>query len=284
MARHKNNHENNENNRKTILIVDDEETLTWSMSKNLSMNKQYKVICANSAEEALQILKEVSSIDLIVSDIKMEGMSGFELLDYVKINNPRIGFIIMTAYGSDENKQKALEKGALRYIEKPFGMRSMIRTIGEVLGEMEQLLKPQEQLKSKVKNQVQLTKILSDYTQDIKELIFIKLNARDGEVLFQAGSELIPTSQKDMLSSIVVNKIGEICKQLTMGESELIAISTEKYYVLLKPLADQKLFLYSLIAKKLGFGKSLYFMEHLTAKVCNVLKLGSDRRRKDHAD
>ena len=120
------NKNNPENDRKTILIVDDEETLTWSMSKNLSMRKQYKVICANSSEEALEILKQTTNINLIVSDIKMAGKSGLELLDEVKTHRPQIGFIAMTAYGSEENKRQTLEKGALRYIEKPFGVKTMI--------------------------------------------------------------------------------------------------------------------------------------------------------------
>jgi CheY-like chemotaxis protein len=268
MSRNKNNQENN---RKTILIVDDEETLTWSMSKNLSMNQQYKVICANSADEALAILEKTSDIDLIVSDIKMGGKSGFELLDEVKAHYPQIGFIVMTAYGSDENKQKAEERGALRYIEKPFGMDSMIQIIGEVLEEMEQVLGPQEQLKSHIRGQTQLADILSGYTRDMKELIFIKLNAIDGETLFQAGVDLTLAGLKDLPSTRVVTKTGEICHQLKLGRLELMVISTEKHYILFKPLANQQLFLYSLIRKKLGLGKALYTMEHLAIKIGNAL-------------
>jgi CheY-like chemotaxis protein/predicted regulator of Ras-like GTPase activity (Roadblock/LC7/MglB family) len=279
----KNKH-NQENNRKTILIVDDEETLTWSMSKNLSMNKQYKVICANSAEEASVILQKTSHIDLIVSDIKMEGKSGFDLLDEVKTHYPQISFIIMTAYGSDENKHEALAKGALRYVEKPFGMNNMIKIIGEVLEERDQQISPQKQLKSKIMGQSLLADILTSATRDISELIFIRLNAMDGDTLYSAGTEFFPARHKDLLSSMVVNKTEEICQQLAMGESELIAISTEKHYVLLKPLPDQQIFLYFLFSKKLGLGKSLYFMERISNKIINAIKPDTPRRLKNNED
>jgi CheY-like chemotaxis protein len=269
MAKNKNNREND---RKTILIVDDEETLTWSMSKNLSMNKQYKVICANSTEEALKILKKTSNINLIVSDIKMAGKSGLELLDEVKEHRPQIGFVAMTAYGSDENKHQALEKGALRYIEKPFGVKTMIQVIGEVLEEMDRLGQPQEQLKYQVKSQAAIAKILSNYTQDIKEVIFVKLNAMEGDILFQVGLDLVPVGPQDLPASGLVNKTKEICQQLTLGNLELIAISTEKHYILLHHLADQQLFLYSLVEKKLGLGKALYIMKRLTEKIANTLR------------
>ncbi len=107
---------------KTILLVDDEETLIWSMSKNLSLNKGYKVLSANSGEEALEILQKIGEVDLIVSDIKMQGKDGLQLLSEVKAKYPKTGFIIMTAYGSSQKRQEALEKGAIRYLEKPFMM------------------------------------------------------------------------------------------------------------------------------------------------------------------
>ncbi len=265
------NKNNSENNRKTILIVDDEETLTWSISKNLSMNKRYKVICANSSEEALQVLKKTSNIDLIVSDVKMPGKSGLELLDEVKAHCPRVGFVAMTAYGSDESKRKALEKGALRYIEKPFGMSAMIQVIGEVLTEMEQLAKPEEKPEYKTKAQPDIADVLSDYTQDIKEVIFVKLNAIEGDILFQVGIDLVPAKQKDLLSSELVTGLKEICRKLAFGKLEFIAISTEKHYILLHCLADRNLFLYSLFDKDLGFGKALYLMEQLTVKIARKM-------------
>ncbi len=270
-----------DNNRKTILIVDDEETLTWSISKNLAMNKQYKVICANSSEEALQILEETSNIDLIVSDIKMTGKSGFELLDEVKEHCPQIGFIAMTAYGSDDDKRMAREKGALRYIEKPFGMGVMIQVIGEVLGEMGKLIQPQEAPSYQVGPPVSVTDVLSKYSQDIEEIIFIKLNALQGDIVFQVGIDMVPSDHKDLLSSGLVRQTGEVCRKLTFGQLEFIVISTEKHYVLLHCLSDQQLFLYSLIEKELGFGKALYLMEHLTLKIANALKIKANGRQDD---
>ncbi len=273
----KNNHP--ENGRKTILIVDDEETLTWSISKNLTINKQYKVICANSSEEALQILKKTSNIKLIVSDIKMTGKSGLELLDEVNKHCPQIGFIAMTAFGSDDDKRKAREKGALRYIEKPFGMEVLIQVIGEVLGEMGQLIQPPPSPAYQVVGQASVSEVLSKYSQDIKEIIFVKLNALQGDIVFQVGIDLVPTDQKDLLSSGLVKQTGEVCRKLTLGKLELIVIATEKHYVMLHCLTGQGLFLYSLIEKDLGFGKALYLIEHLTLKIAHALKINANGKQ-----
>jgi YesN/AraC family two-component response regulator len=66
-----------------ILIVDDEETLTWSMSKSLSKDKdKFEVLVANSGEDALKVL-EKEKIRLVITDIKMPGISGLDLLSRV---------------------------------------------------------------------------------------------------------------------------------------------------------------------------------------------------------
>ena len=70
-----------------ILIVDDEETLTWSMAKSLSKDKdKYEVMIANSGREALILLKK-SKVDLVISDIRMPDINGLDLLVQIKIEH-----------------------------------------------------------------------------------------------------------------------------------------------------------------------------------------------------
>ncbi len=105
---------------KRILIVDDEEDLTWSISRSLrKANEQYDIICVNSGEEALEVLKRIS-FDLIISDIRMPGQNGLMLLNYVKKHHPDIKVIIMSAWYGTEIKEMIERIAGIFYVEKPF--------------------------------------------------------------------------------------------------------------------------------------------------------------------
>jgi len=114
---------------KRVLIVDDEEDLTWSISKHLSKDKEkYELMAVNSAIEALNILKKLP-VELVISDIRMPEMSGLDLLLEIRQNYPETKVIIMTAYGSHEVQQQANERGCFKYIEKPFEIQELRQLI-----------------------------------------------------------------------------------------------------------------------------------------------------------
>ncbi len=110
---------------KKILIVDDEEDMVWSLQKNLGNEmEELDIFTARSAEEALELVHAVS-FDLIITDIKMPGMSGIELLVQVKNISPQTGVVVMTAYPTPEYRKDALCKGCFQFIEKPFDIRDL---------------------------------------------------------------------------------------------------------------------------------------------------------------
>lgn len=118
---------------KSILIVDDEEDLTWSISKNLSRHdKDFHVTIAHNGDEALRILKQ-RAVDVVVSDIRMPGRDGLQLLQEIKAHYPATKIIIMTAYGSPETRKQIAARGNVLYIEKPFEIRSLRQLIYEAL-------------------------------------------------------------------------------------------------------------------------------------------------------
>jgi CheY-like chemotaxis protein len=111
-----------------VLIVDDEETLTWSMTKTLTKDKgKYELVIANTGTEALTVLKQ-DPIDVVVTDIKMPDINGLELLSMIRKQYPSTKVIIMTAYGSPEVHKEATRRGSYFYLEKPFEI-SDLRTI-----------------------------------------------------------------------------------------------------------------------------------------------------------
>jgi CheY-like chemotaxis protein len=119
---------------KKVLIVDDEETLTWSMAKSLSKDKdKYEVLIANNGREALNLLKK-NKIDLVISDIRMPDINGLDLLVKIKVEHPQTKVIIMTAYGSADVQKEANRRGSLFYIEKPFEISDIRKTILDLIG------------------------------------------------------------------------------------------------------------------------------------------------------
>ncbi len=118
---------------KKVLIVDDEETLTWSMAKSLSKDRdKYEVMVANDGREALGLLK-ANKIDLVITDIRMPDINGLDLLLRVKKEYPQTKVIIMTAYGSSEIRREANRRGSLYYVEKPFEISEIRKIIIDLL-------------------------------------------------------------------------------------------------------------------------------------------------------
>jgi len=112
-----------------ILIVDDEEDLSWSISKSLKRNNEMiDVTCVNRGDEASKLLKS-RSFDLVISDIRMPGKSGLELLDEIRTNNSNTSVILMTAYGSQEIENKLRTINNVKYIEKPFDIHDLKRMV-----------------------------------------------------------------------------------------------------------------------------------------------------------
>ncbi len=95
-----------------------------------------EILAAKSGEEALTLLSD-RSVNLVITDINMPGMSGLDLL--IEINNrfPGTGVIIMTAYPSSAYENKAMMSGSLRFIEKPFDIKVVRAIVEEVLKENE---------------------------------------------------------------------------------------------------------------------------------------------------
>lgn len=124
-----------------ILIVEDEESIRKFIKISLKREK-FEVFEAGSAEEGLQkILQE--NPDLVILDIMLPGMNGFELCEKLKKQNENIGIIILTARGQDMDKIMGLEFGADDYMVKPFNPLELIARINSLLRRMKHKNKEQ---------------------------------------------------------------------------------------------------------------------------------------------
>jgi two-component system NtrC family response regulator len=114
-----------------ILIVDDEKNYPMIIGE-LLQEEGYTSLTASSGMEALDILK-TDTVDLVLTDVKMPGMSGIQLLERIKQISPDIPVIIMTAYGSVEKAVEAMHKGAYTFILKPFENQALIAHIAKAI-------------------------------------------------------------------------------------------------------------------------------------------------------
>lgn len=115
-----------------ILVVDDEEDLCEILKFNLE-TEDYKVVTANSAEEALTL--DVGSFDLLLLDVMMGGMSGFAMARKLKADDStaNIPIIFLTARDTENDTLTGFNLGADDYISKPFSIREVLVRIRAVL-------------------------------------------------------------------------------------------------------------------------------------------------------
>ncbi len=105
-------------NRPTVMIVDDEKSIRLTL-KMLLEEAGYRAVTAESGEEALKGLDEFV-VDVLVTDLRMPGMSGLELMEKAKAKDPSLEVIFISAYSDVESAVQAMKKGAYDYIPKSF--------------------------------------------------------------------------------------------------------------------------------------------------------------------
>ena len=115
----------------TILVVDDDPQLRQSFEK-LLIEEGHEVWTAATGEAALAVVKDRLP-DLVIMDVRMPGMSGFETFQAMHKIEPRLPVIIMTAYGTTETAIEATKLGAFDYVLKPFDIPDILNLIGQAL-------------------------------------------------------------------------------------------------------------------------------------------------------
>jgi response regulator RpfG family c-di-GMP phosphodiesterase len=174
---------------KKILIVDDEPAICGLIEEYLK-KQGYEVSQAGNGHDALAIVK-TGSVDLVISDIKMPGMSGVELLQKIREYSATMPVLLATGFPTMESAIDALKAGAYDYIAKPFHFEEVGEKIRRAL--LQRHLQEENILFSKLISLHEVTKILAS-TLDIAELNgkFLDFSTRiaraDGAAIFFADS------------------------------------------------------------------------------------------------
>jgi len=127
-----------------LLVVDDEPNMLRLLRTILMDKTGYLVDTTNNPLEVSKMLQE-ENYDLVITDLKMPLLDGIDLIDIVKKINQSLPIIIITAYGTIETAEEAIQKGAYDFITKPFRKETILITIRRALewkrmqGELEAL-------------------------------------------------------------------------------------------------------------------------------------------------
>jgi DNA-binding response OmpR family regulator len=128
--------------KKTILVVDDEPRIVQFVTMNLEL-EGFRVISASSGEDALDRLSEPIQPDLIVLDVMMPGMDGYETLGRIReISN--VPVIFLSVKGEEFDRVMGLDLGADDYLTKPFSPRELVSRIRAVFRRMETSAPPRK--------------------------------------------------------------------------------------------------------------------------------------------
>ncbi len=110
-----------------VLLVDDEKDFAHTLSERLQL-KDFGTAAVYDGEEALSLVKDEEP-DVMVLDLKMPGIEGMEVLQKVRKEHPEVKIIILTGHGSEKDKAKALELGAIAYLQKPVNIKDLMQII-----------------------------------------------------------------------------------------------------------------------------------------------------------
>jgi DNA-binding response OmpR family regulator/predicted regulator of Ras-like GTPase activity (Roadblock/LC7/MglB family) len=115
-----------------VLIVEDEIELQRNLTSYLnSFHHEFEVFTAGNAEKGSELLAAIK-VDILLTDVRLPGMSGIDLVRHAIAHDPTIKIIVMTAFSSPSVRSNALHEGALRFIEKPLDLAELRATLLEL--------------------------------------------------------------------------------------------------------------------------------------------------------
>ncbi len=224
-----------------ILAVDDEQVVLDGICKHLK-GEGYSLSCALSVQEALTALGQ-DPIDIILTDLKMPGIDGLELMKDIKKRHPHIAIIMITGYAAITTALQAKDLGAFDYIAKPFSKAELLEVVKravEYVRSSKTAPGPKSKSKGKgtrsrrfqslgekswlmMENDVVLIGVERELLHEIGEIQTIVLPAVGDEL--RQGTDFIKILSSDMRNFSVVSPLSGTVREVNeevLGDPEIL--------------------------------------------------------------
>jgi DNA-binding response OmpR family regulator len=122
------------------MIIEDDEAMR-SLLEDFFEEEGFETDSASNGADALRILSN-DHLDLIITDIRMPGLTGLDILPRLRRLKPETSIIVMTAYGSEDVRRRSLDRGATTYLEKPIHLSQLRTLIHEMVSTKEKRISP----------------------------------------------------------------------------------------------------------------------------------------------
>ena len=116
-----------------ILVLEDDPVMRESLNEALE-DEGYSVVAVGGALEAVEAARR-QAFDLVVTDIRMEGMDGLEALERVKLQQPEVRSLVVTGYASEEDTLRAFRLSAAGYLKKPFRLEDFLDMVASLISQ-----------------------------------------------------------------------------------------------------------------------------------------------------
>ena len=203
-----------------ILVIDDEKVIRNGCNEVLTQDG-YDVILAENGELGLKMI-EKSHFDVILLDLMMPGLSGFDVLSHVKALHPDTSIIIITGYATIENSIEAMKKGAFDFIPKPFSPDQLRVVVGKAI-EHTGALKDIANEKSRMRVLINLITSGVMVTDAEKKLVLA--NPAFMKIVGFKGDDIIGRPFTEFVQQIQLRQMVE--RALSVSESEITEITEE---------------------------------------------------------
>ncbi len=191
----------------TILVVDDEQIVQESIQRILDRDG-HRVISAMRVDQALQELEQ-NHVDLALTDLKMPGIGGMEVVRAIAKNHPDTGVVVFTGFPTVDSAIESMKLGALDYLPKPFTPEELLQVTRNALQKVEKLKKEREiekiyaEAEKALKASLDLREILDLICSSVSRLFNVKGSA---VLMFRKKDQTLELAASCGLSEMYVKK------------------------------------------------------------------------------
>src|SRR6266581_859113 len=153
-----------------LLVVDDEKNMRLSLEAVMA-EEGYEIRAVDAAEAALRLLEQ-EEFFMIITDARLNGMSGYEFLGQLKQRWPNLPVLMITAFATPKLAVEAIKAGAIDYLAKPFAPEELLHAVARC-AERHQLLRENAVLRSRTGDVIGLDQIVGDSSKirEVRQLI-----------------------------------------------------------------------------------------------------------------